>query len=164
MKRAFGWLLLAATAFGATWATTDESTTARGSIASRLLGPVRTVASNVQWVRFDLARRQGEYELAYARAETALRLDPASSAGWLLLSHHLAFDRGGPGAGTREDRATWFRAGLEILERGKPFVRLPEELEFTQGTYLVAQASYAPEDVVWPGGARAALELIEETD
>lgn len=163
MKRGLGWMAVALIcAFLTTLGDPGAVRGERGSFVSRLLGPVRTVASNVQWVRFDLARRSGEFDLAYGRAETALRLDPNSTGGWLLLSHHLAFDRGSPGAASLEDRRTWLRAGLEILERGKAFVRHPEELEFTQGTYLAAQASYEPADVVWPGGAKAALHAAAE--
>lgn len=160
MIRPLGWLLVSLLAFGfGGWSLRDQNPGQRGSISSRLLGPVSSLASSIEWVRFDLARRSGELDLAYSRAENALRLDPTSSSGWMLLAHHLTFDRGAPGTGfDAEERLVWVRAGLEILERGKAFVRRPDELDFTQGTFLAAQASYEPADVVWPGGARAALE------
>ena len=130
-----------------------------GSLASRLLGPVRGVASSVQWIRFDAARRDGHFDLAYARAETALRLDPSSSAGWMLLARHLAFDRGSPGgSASASERLTWLKAGLEILERGKPHVRRPAELALAQASFMAAQAGYAAEDCVWPGGPRVCFE------
>lgn len=127
-----------------------------GSIAARLLGPVRGVASSVQWVRFDIARIDGDFDLAYARGESALNLNPHSEAGWMLLARHLTFDRGAPDAGLgNADRLVWVKAGLEVLERGKPFVAHPHELELAQATCMAAQASYAAEDCVWPGGAKA---------
>ncbi len=160
MKRGLVWLLIA---LGLLFVGANSQPAASrgrgGSLASRLLGPVRGVASSVQWIRFDNARRDGDYDLAYSRAETALRLNPNSTAGWMLLARHLSFDRGAPGEGTNlQERAIWLNAGLEILERGKALVSRPEELAVAQGTFLAAQASLAPEDCVWPGGAKACLE------
>jgi len=160
MKRGLVWLLISV---GLLFAGANSQTAASrgrgGSLASRLLGPVRGVASSVQWIRFDSARRDGDYDLAYSRAETAIRLNPNSTAGWMLLARHLSFDRGAPGDGTDpQERAIWLNAGLEILERGKTVVSQPEELAIAQGTFMAAQASLAPEDCVWPGGAKSCLE------
>lgn len=164
MKRALLWLAfsLALFAFGASQSTPSPGARG-GSLASRLLGPVRGVASSVQWIRFDVARRDGDFDLAYSRAETALSLNPNSAAGWMLLARHLTFDRGAPGAGSNlEERLVWLKAGLEILERGKAFVAHPEELELAQATFMAAQGSYAPEDCVWPGGPKACFEAAAE--
>ena len=164
MKRTILWLVFAIAmfAFGASQNRAAQEGRG-GSLASRLLGPVRGVASSVQWIRFDIARRDGDFDLAYSRAETALSLNPDAVAGWMLLGRHLTFDRGAPGGGSNlEERLVWLEAGLEILERGKAFVAHPEELDLAQATFMAAQASYAPEDCVWPGGPKACFEAAAE--
>lgn len=105
-----------------------------GSLLVALLGPVATFAAELEWVRFDLALRAGDVELAYARAETALWIDPGSTAGWNTYAAHLAFDRASP---EREPevarRRAWFDAALAVLARGEAAAREPAELALFAG-------------------------------
>lgn len=129
-----------------------------GTLVARLLGPVRGLAATVQWVRFNEERTHGRFDLAYEHAESALELDPRAPAGWMVLAHHLAFDRGAPGMAPDDaSRLFWFEAGLAVLERGREQVADPADLWFLRGTFLAAQAEYEAEDCVWPGGPGAAL-------
>jgi hypothetical protein len=100
----------------------------------RLFGPAAELAAKAQWVRFDLALRAGELELAYERAETALWIDPGSTEGWTLYAAHLCFDRAAP---EREPdvavRRAWFEAALATLARGEAVARSPSELALYAG-------------------------------
>lgn len=142
------------------WWSDDEAERAPDSIARRLLGPVASLAASVQWVRFDVALRDGANERAYAIAETALTLDPGAYQGWYALARHLVFDRA-----SRESepdpaaRRRWIRAGLEVLERGQRFARDPGELAFSEAEILGYYVAAIPDDELgWPGGPEAALE------
>ncbi|MCK6446625.1 MAG: hypothetical protein L6Q99_09560 [Planctomycetes bacterium] len=105
-----------------------------GSLLVALLGPVATFAAELEWVRFDLALRAGDVELAYARAETALWIDPGATMGWNTYAAHLAFDRAAP---EREPdaarRGAWFDAALAVLARGEASARQPAELALFAG-------------------------------
>lgn len=124
----------------------------------RLLGPLATFAAGVEWVRFDLALRAGEPELAYARAQTALELDPGAAEGWDLLASHQAFDRAAP---EREPephaRMAWIRAALGTAERGEAVSRDPARLALLQGLILL-KVAFGDPDLAWPGGRRALWE------
>jgi len=130
----------------------------------RLLGPVAGIAASVQWVRVDGAIRAGRPDLALARAETALTLDPGATGGWKLLAGHLAFDRAS--AERERDpalRLAWVEAGLEVARRGERTARNPEELAWWQGLLCAMHAEL--DDLPWPGGSdalwRAAIEHFE---
>lgn len=132
----------------------------RPGVLVRLLGPIPSLAAGVQWVRFDLALRDGRPELAYAYAGSALALDPRSPGGWLTLARHLVFERGSPSAEPLPaERRRWIRAGLAQLERGEASARTPALLAFVRGTILAEFVAEIPdEELGWPGGRRAALE------
>jgi len=137
---------------------TPPSAAGSESLAYRLLGPIASLAASAQWVRYDLALRDGNYELAYARAETALALDRGASEGWTTLAGHLIFDRGTlNAAGSPEGRRRWIQSGLDLIDQGAPLVRDPEALEFLRGTVYAHLALQPEEDLGWPGGSRAAL-------
>jgi len=133
------------------------------SLAYRLLGPIASLAASAQWVRYDLALRAGEYELAYARAETALALDRGASEGWATLASHLIFNRGSlNAAGTPEKRRRWIRSGLDLIDQGEALVRDPEALAFLRGTIYAHLALQPEEELDWPGGRQAALVQAAE--
>ena len=124
----------------------------------RMLGPIASAAASVQWVRVDLALRAGRLDLALARAENALRLDPGATEGWMYLGRHLAFDRASV---AREPdparRRAWIEAGLDLARRGIETAREPEELHLWRALVLVKVVE-TDEELPWPGGAEAMLE------
>ena len=129
----------------------------------RMLGPVASLAAGVQWVRVDLSIRRGDYARAYARAETALALDPEEPAGWILLGHHLIFERGSIEREPDEEaRARWIRAGLATLERGERSARDPGPIYFEHGVALAFQGSLDDADRAWPRSAAEAWSLAAE--
>ena len=136
-------------------------------LGERLLGPIASLAASVQWVRFDLALRDGRFERAYARADAALALDPVSPEGWLTLGRHLVTYRASPeNEPDPARRAAWIRAGLEVLAEGERESNAPGELALAQGVflafYVAAIAGEAPRELDWPGGERGALEEARE--
>ncbi len=167
--RPAGWglvvLLLAGLALrarGAAGAT--DATRAAGAEARipRLLGPFSHLAASVQWVRVHGARRAGRLELALARAEVALRLDPVSPEGWSALASHLGFDRASPAHEPDPARRLGFlRAGIWTAARGEQLSSHPEELAHLQGLILIVGAANQP-DLAWPGGLEALWGQAEE--
>jgi len=130
------------------------------SLSVRLLGPFAPLAASIQWVRVDLALRDGREELAYARSELALALDPTATQGWIFLAHHLVFDR----ASLEREldpriRRHWIQAGLALLERGEAACSDPAELVFDRGLILTYLASLEPADRVWPETGAEAWQL-----
>ncbi len=133
---------------------------AGGPVLRRILGPVASLAAGAQWVRVDVALRREDYARAYERAETALALDPADSAGWIFLAHHLLYERASLSREPdRESRARWFRAGIETLERGERASSDPGAVYFEHGVALAFQGSLSDEDRAWPASAAEAWEL-----
>jgi len=139
------------------------------SLFLRLFGPIASAAASVQWVRVQSAIDAGRPDLALARAETALALDPGSTEGWVYLSRHLAFDRASlERESDPERRARWIRAALSLVERGEALAREPAELAVWRGLILVKVASLDP-GLPWDGGvagmwrdAAAAFERAAE--
>ena len=126
----------------------------------RVLGPIASLAADVQWIRVDVALRRADYARGYERAETALALDPEDPAGWIFLAHHLLYERASPAREPdRDARARWIRAGIETLERGERASGDPGEVFFEHGVALAFQASLADEDRAWPESAAEAWEL-----
>ena len=121
-------------------------------LAQRLLGPIASLAASAQWVRVDLAFRAGETELALARAEQALALDPGSPELWYDLAWRQAFTLASP---ERELdpalRLAWLRSGLATAAEGEARSREPAELALLQGLILVKSAWLDPA-LPWPGG------------
>jgi len=126
----------------------------------RVLGPVASLAADVQWVRADVAIRRADYARGYERAETALAIDPEDPAGWIFLAHHLLYERASLAREPdRDARARWIRAGIATLERGERASRDPGEVFFEHGVALAFQGSLADGDRAWPESAAEAWEL-----
>jgi hypothetical protein len=115
-------------------------------LAARLLGPIAGLAASAQWVRADLAFREGRIELFLARAQTALALAPESAAGWHYLAWHQAYNLGSPERELDpERRLAWVRAGLATAAAGERVVSRPAELAEAAGLVLIKVASLDPE-------------------
>lgn len=133
----------------------------RPGFGTRLLGPIANLAASIEWVRYDIALEDGDYPLAYERAERALAIDPLSPHGWDLLASHLIFTRGG--ALLEQDparRVDWIEAGLEVLRRGAEASRAPASLHMVRGqilAFFVAELAADPAALPWRGGEGAAL-------
>ncbi len=151
-----GWSVVALLAFGV--AAPNSGEPRDPSVIHRLLGPIAPIAAGIQWVRFDAALRDGEPELAYARAESALSLDPGAYEGWSLLAGHQAIERG---ARAREPdparRMAWIRAGIATALEGEEVAREPGRLALLAGLLTVDKLDDDPE-LVWPAGRKAAWE------
>jgi len=172
VQRGWPWLIVAALLVP--WSGSARRPAPHDSPTARLLGPIGSLAASVEWVRFDLALRAGRNERAYARAESALRLDPVSPEGWLTLGRHMITLRGS--AANEADvgrRMRWWRAGLDLLARGEEQSNAPGELALAQGVYLafyvdefLAADDWMPD--LWPGGRlaalREALEALERAE
>ncbi len=121
----------------------------------RLLGPAAGLVAGIQWVRFDQALREGRDELALARADAALEIDPGSAEGWGFLAYYLVFQRGSnalePDAASR---LAWIRAGIQTIEQGIERAREPAELYFLLfAVYSFSAMEHA--DLDWPDGVAA---------
>jgi hypothetical protein len=105
----------------------------RGPIA-RLAGPFGPLLASAQWVRVQAAVSSGRDGLAFARAETALALDPASTAGWEIVAAHQGLYLAAP---EREPdvarRAAWLTAALATCRRGEERARDPGALAWYRG-------------------------------
>lgn len=134
------------------------------SFALRLLGPVASLAATLQWARVDVAIRDGRTDLAVARAETALAIDPTLTSGWVLLARYFAFELGSADRQPNPaQRLAWLQAALAVLERGEATARDPGELCVWGGLLLALAATDA--ELPWPGGARAIwIEAAERFD
>lgn len=131
---------------------------AGSGLANRLLGPLGGVAASVQWVRADLAFRNGRVELFLARAETALALAPESAEGWSFLAWTQAFALASPEhEADPARRLAWVRAGLATAAEGERVAEHPGELAFLAGLILSKTPDLDP-DLPWPGGLAAALD------
>jgi tetratricopeptide (TPR) repeat protein len=131
------------------------------SATLRLFGPISSLAAGWQWVRTRIALYDGRPDLAYARAELALELDPAATEGWAYLAATMAFDRASP---YRQPvpalRTRWTEAALEVLERGERSAARPAELAVQRGLILVLVGE-AEGAIPWDGGAAAAWEAAD---
>jgi len=154
--RALGWLAVALLIALFASLPPRESPGARPtSPAARLLGPVAGVAARFQLLRAHHAVRAGRHELALARVEHALELDPTSTDAWKTLAWHLAIYLGSPARERDpERRARWVRAGVEVTERGEEHAARPAELAYQRGVILLTQAQLEDE-LRWPGGVAA---------
>jgi hypothetical protein len=122
---------------------------------ARLLAPFTELAARVQWIRFQRAVLAGRPELAIARAESALALEPRSTAGWDLLASYLGFDLASPEREPDpERRLGWVRAALAVARRGEVSATEPGRLALLRGLVLQTHAELDPE-LPWPDGARA---------
>ena len=130
------------------------------SFGQRLLGPIATLAAAAEWVRFDLALREGRPEEAYARAHRALALDPGAPEGWITLAQHLILQRGTvlrePDA---EARRAWIEAGFEALAEGEARSREPDVVAFETGLMWLHVTGHA--ESLGYDEARARVTAIE---
>jgi hypothetical protein len=125
-----------------------------GSLPLRLLGPIASAAASAQWVRVQSALRDGRTDLALARGQTALELDPGATSGWLMLAAHMAFERASPERGPNAARRlAWVRAALELAARGEMRARDPQRIALWQGLVL-SKLAREDEPLDWPGGVR----------
>lgn len=145
-------LVLALALAGASVLLTPEAPPSNEGPVRRLLGPAAELAANVQWIRFDRARIAGRHELAIARAERALALDPTDTRGWDLLASHLGVDLTSVELQPDPDaRLAWLRAALDVARRGEERADDPAALAWLQGFLLHVRADQDPE-LPWPGG------------
>jgi hypothetical protein len=156
MKRALRpllWCAAIALLFAPAFGPREPSAPRAPSFALRLLGPIASVAASVQWVRVDSAIRAGRTDLALARAETALAIDPGSTAGWTFLSRYMALDLASPAREPdTQRRLSWIKAALRVAERGEKTAREPSELALWEGLVLATVVAL-DDDLPWPGGA-----------
>lgn len=120
---------------------------------SKLLGPFSDLAARFQWVRVQHAVLEGSPELALARAETALQLDPGATEGWRFVAVYLGLDLASPNRElSAERRRELILAALDVLRRGEASARAPDQLRFWAGILLMTHAEIDP-DLDWPGGS-----------
>lgn len=154
----WGWIGVFALAASAVWIESAASAPDSSSVTQRLLGPLARPLASAQWVRVDLALRAGRTDLALARAETAIELDPGLSLGWISLARHVAFELASPETEVDpQRRLTWRRAALALAARGERTASDPGLLAFWQGLILFHAAQVDPE-LPWPGGRPAVLQ------
>jgi hypothetical protein len=138
--------------------TAHSATSGERSLAERLLGPVASLAAAAVWVRADVALRAGEYSTAYARAETALELEPSRADAWIYFAHHLVFERASLSRTVDPaERRAWVQAGFDVLARGARATRDPGEVLAYRGLVFDYLAAVPDADRPWPGTAREAL-------
>lgn len=118
----------------------------------RLLGPAAGLVAGIQWVRFDQALREGRDELALARADAALAIDPGSAGGVSFLAYHLVFHAGSNALEPDADRRlAWIQAGIETIEQGIERAREPADLYFLlYWVHTFCALEHA--DLDWPEG------------
>ena len=121
---------------------------------TRLLGPFSELAAELQWIRVQSAMRSGRSELALARAETALSLNPSNTEGWRFVATYLALDLGSPNTEPEPARRrALVRSALQLLERGERTTESGQQLALWSGLILMMHAEIDPE-LEWPTGTR----------
>jgi len=127
----------------------------RASLLERLIGPFAGLAASAQWVRADLALREGRFGVFCERAETALALSPSDPQGWIYYAHQLFFERASllreP---SREVRESWTRAGIELLGRAEGSCAHPAEIWVYEGGLFAMWAEVPAEERPWTGTTR----------
>jgi len=128
--------------------------------------PWRTLATSVDWIRFERARIAGRHARALQHAERATKRTPSGTAGWELFASYLGFElagehgpwassperAGGPDAAART-RAGWLSAAAEVTRRGEASARHPAELALLRGVLFATRAADT-EPLPWEGGRR----------
>jgi hypothetical protein len=126
--------------------------------ATLVLGPVRDLAAQWNWIRFQRARLAGESVRALEFAERAIDIDPGASTGWQALADHLALDLASV---AREPdvprRRALFEAALSILDRGRARCDEPAALDF--GTALLCLLKAEQDPLVHPDGSAGLRRL-----
>jgi len=119
---------------------------------SAVLGPLAPIAAQVQWVRGHVAARAGNEGRAFALMQSAVELEPRSTAAWIALADQLGLQLASAESGrSGEERAEWLRAALVTLTEGELHARAPARLALHQGLLLMSHAQTDP-DIAWPGG------------
>jgi len=127
----------------------------RASLLERFIGPFAGLAASAQWVRADLALREGRFGVFCERAETALALAPSDPQGWIYYAHQLLFERASPlREPARELRESWARAGIELLGRAERECANPAEIWIYEGGIFAMWAEVPDEERPWTGTAR----------
>jgi hypothetical protein len=130
---------------------------------ARWCQPVGALISGIQWVRADLALREGESWRAYERAEDALFWAKDDPQVWIFYAHSLLFHETAAGRElSPEQREAYARAGLGVLERARQAVPAPAELWIYEGAVYAGWASLETplrplrigEDEAWEQAAR----------
>ncbi len=134
---------------------------ARASLLERLVGPFAALVASAQWVRADLALREGRFGVFCERAETALELAPSDPQAWIYYAHQLLWERTSlEREPARELRESWARAGIELLGRAERECADPAEIWIYEGGVFAAWSEIPAEMRPWPGEAR---ELREQS-
>jgi len=119
-----------------------ERKTARGTFASRLLGPFASLAAGIEWGRFDEAASAGDEARAWKHADRALFLDPENPGGWTYLAHHAVYELGSPRrTADPADRRRAVELGLAILARGERESRDPGPVAFKAAVVHISLAN-----------------------
>ena len=127
------------------------------------LSPFASFAATVQWARADAAFDDGLLDIGFARAESALELNPSATAGWSWLASVMVHRFGSLEFETAPAaRRAWVELGLAILSRGEELASEPEELAFHAGLVMAFVASLSEGDLEWPGGSIAAWGAAAE--
>ncbi len=163
MKR----IALLALAAACAWATIAyapaERKDARGSFASRLLGPFAPLVAAIEWGRFDAATRAGDDAGAWKHADRALVFAPDASDGWTFLAHHAVYDRGSPRrTADPEERRRWVETGLAFLARGEREARDPGPVAFKAGVVYISLANQPDDERALPISRRTAWTLAAD--
>ena len=149
------------------WSARHRADDARpDSLIERLVGPIASLAANLEWVRVDDALRLERHELAYARAEIALAIAPGDAEGWIFLAHHFVYERGSiRREPDRAARSRWIEAALDLLSRGEKSAREPGRIAFKRGVIFASLALMEDDERPWPGTRREAwLEAARAFD
>ncbi|MEX1025361.1 MAG: hypothetical protein WD226_09810 [Planctomycetota bacterium] len=138
--------------------------TVKRPLALRALGPFADLYASIEWIRFGVGRREGDWMRAIEHGENALRARPEDTDGWQLIASVL-FERTSPERTPDPDeRLTWLRAALELTRRGEEVARDPGSLALLRALFLLRHAD-VDADTRFPGGAegarRAALTSLE---
>lgn len=149
--------LAALLAWGTIATAPSERKAARGTFASRLLGPFAPLAAAIEWGRFDAAARVGDDGRAWKHADRALMLAPEESDGWTFLAHHAVYDRGSPRrTADPAERRRWVEIGLAVLARGEREARDPGPVAFKVGVVYISLANQAEVERALPIDRKAA--------
>jgi hypothetical protein len=159
LERRIGWTVVSALLAASVYLARSGAQHDRDrAFAERWLGPIATLAASVEWIRADLALRAADFPVAYARAETALEIEPSRTEAWIFLAHHFIFERASLGRELDSaERRAWVEAGLGVLDRGLHVSAEPAEIAFYRGAVFDYLAAIPDADRPWNGDARAAL-------
>jgi len=123
----------------------------RGSLLERLVGPFAGLAASAEWVRADVAQRDGRFGVFCERAESALELAPSDAQAWIYYASKLLLERASNDREPdRERRESWTRAGIEVLGRAAKECAQPSEIWFFEGCVFASWMEIPDADRPWP--------------